>query len=310
MSDTPLRQDLILLQEEILWYKNALEFAGIGVYKWERQKDQWHWSDKVYEIRGFSKDPSYANPVDFYAQVHPDDRAMLLAAELDCKNGTVPLNVEYRFLWPSGELRWHRELANMLCDGQGEPALMCGVVIDITEEKRRMAQLALIAQTDPLTGLANRAAFDRWLAHHIPQTPDPHNAVLLAFIDLNGFKSINDRFGHAAGDQILRQVAAGLTAHCAEPWLVARLGGDEFGVLACLPTATLDVQREALKQTLVAVFTQMAQEAGEWAVGAAIGLSCYPRDATTAKLLLSQADAAMYAAKRTGQRIVVCDFRA
>lgn len=192
---------------------------------------------------------------------------MLLAAELDCKNGIAPLNVEYRFVWPSGELRWHRELANMLCDGQGEPTLMCGVVIDITEEKRRMAQLALIAQTDPLTGLANRSAFDRWLAHHIPQTPDPHHAVLLAFIDLNGFKSINDRFGHAAGDQILRQVAASLSAHCAASWLVARLGGDEFGVLAAMPTATLDVQRETLKQTFVAFASRCSHVRGQthWA---------------------------------------------
>lgn len=307
MSDRPLHQDLVLLQEEILWYKKALEFAGIGVYKWERQKDQWHWSDKVYEIRAFGKDPQYANPVDFYDRVHPDDRAMLLAAELDCKNGIAALNVEYRFLWPSGELRWHRELANMLYDGHRQPALMCGVVIDITQEKQRMAQLALIAQTDPLTGLANRAAFDRWLDDHIPQTPDPHHAVVLAFIDLNGFKAVNDRFGHAAGDQILRQVAADLRAHCAKQWLVARLGGDEFAVLAPTPTATLEVQRKQLQQTLVTVFTQMAQEASEWAVGAAIGLSCYPRDATAAQALLSQADAAMYAAKRTGQRIAVCD---
>lgn len=308
MSDHPLHQDLILLQEEILWYKKALEFAGIGVYKWVRQADQWHWSDKVYEIRAFGKNPHYANPVDFYDRVHPDDRAALLAAELDCKNGIAPLNVEYRFLWPSGELRWHRELANMLYDGHGEPALMCGVVIDITEEKLRLAQLTLIAQTDPLTGLANRAAFDRWLAEHIPQTPDPEHAVVLAFIDLNGFKAVNDSFGHAAGDQILRQVAAGLLAHCAKPSLVSRLGEDEFAVLVPASVTTLERQSEQLKQTLVTVFTQIAQEAGQCAVGAAIGLSCYPRDASTAQALLSQADAAMYAAKRTGQRIIVCDL--
>ncbi|MBS0354471.1 MAG: PAS domain-containing sensor histidine kinase [Proteobacteria bacterium] len=94
--------ELARLQQLSNWYEKALRVSNIGLYRWESANDKWFWSDKVFEIRGFPKDERYVNPEAFYARVHPDDRALLLAAEIACKNGQAPLNAEYRFILPSG----------------------------------------------------------------------------------------------------------------------------------------------------------------------------------------------------------------
>lgn len=118
------------------WYEQALAFARIGLYRWESATDQWFWSDEVYDIRGFPRDVKFANPADFYARVHPDDRARLLAAEMACKAGQAPMDVEYRFLLPDGDLRWHRERADRVLLPDGQHEILSGALMDITEQKR------------------------------------------------------------------------------------------------------------------------------------------------------------------------------
>ncbi len=121
----------------------------------------------------------------------------------------------------------------------------------------------------------------------------------LLFLDLNGFKKINDTLGHEAGDQVLMAVAKRLTACARENDTVARLGGDEFTVILAGAEQRSDVERvvqkilEALKQTLLITLEPVQ-------ISASIGISSYPQNASTPNALLDAADQAMYTAKKTG----------
>jgi len=153
IQSTASTAELARLQPLSNWYEKALRFSNIGLYRWESTSDKWFWSDKVFELRGFPKDERYVNPEAFYARVHPDDRAPLLAAEIACKNGHAPLNAEYRFILPSGEVRWHRELADRVVYGEGGGEALCGALMDITDQKR--AELAIAEQQEYLESLVN-----------------------------------------------------------------------------------------------------------------------------------------------------------
>ncbi len=295
------------LQAENLWYQRAMESSDVGVYRWEAKSDRWYWSDKLYALRGCEVDATRSTPAEFYARVHPEDRARLLAAELACKRGEGPVDVDYRFVLPSGEVRWHREHGTMISDGVDPLAMLCGTVLDVTGEKLREEVLAYHAHVDALTGLPNRSAFDRRLGEGVQRAQTEGAALVLAFIDLNGFKSVNDRLGHATGDRVLSDVARCLDARLDVLGFVARLGGDEFAVLRAAPPEDVDDILRSVKRGIADAFDALPTCVGAAAVGAAVGVGIYPRDARSAKELLSRADAQMYAAKRTGERFMIFD---
>lgn len=133
------------------WHQQALCFANIGIYRWESATDRWFWSDEVYAIRGFPKDEKFANPADFYARVHPDDRVRLFAAEVDAKEGRARLDIEYRFILPDGSVRWHRERADRVLLSDGRNEILFGALFDITSQKQ--SELDLVRYRDHLEAL-------------------------------------------------------------------------------------------------------------------------------------------------------------
>lgn len=172
-----------------------------------------------------------------------------------------------------------------------------------------------LAHTDPLTLLPNRKQFRDCLESHGARERRHSTGFALLIMDLNGFKQVNDRFGHQAGDQVLHQVARRLAGvmrsgdvlallgqpdpACLDEELLARLGGDEFGVL--LPGMTQRADAAAVADKLLKVMCEpLHVGAGACAVGLSIGIAFYPADAGDLDALVSQADAAMYAAKRRG----------
>lgn len=162
------------------------------------------------------------------------------------------------------------------------------------------AQNRFYAHHDALTGLLNRFGLDERLAA-LPRDPDHAMAVLC--IDLDGFKQVNDRLGHAAGDRLLEQVAERLRSAVREEDLIARLGGDEFLILV-RNMPPLDVG--ALAERLIARITRLpyaVADAPPARIGASIGYACCPEDATTTAALRARADQALYAAKASGRGI-------
>jgi len=161
-------------------------------------------------------------------------------------------------------------------------------------------RLARLAHSDPLTGLWNRAAFAERLDHALAQAKRHVTRLGVMYIDLDGFKAVNDHYGHDVGDALLKQ-AAGRIARCTREYdAVARLGGDEFAVLATnLAEGCVSVTAERIARELAEPFE--IEGVGEVDVTASVGIASFPENAEEAVLLVKLADEAMYSAKRSGK---------
>ncbi len=168
-----------------------------------------------------------------------------------------------------------------------------------TERKRAELELRQLANYDELTGLANRRSFQRELTRALARTRRDGMQGAVLFCDLNGFKPINDRYGHAAGDQVLRLVGQRLSVATRESDFVARLGGDEFALLAEKVSTHADAEVVA-GRIASALEPPMFVQGQCVNVGSSIGVALFPENGTTVEELLAAADSAMYAAKRSG----------
>jgi diguanylate cyclase (GGDEF)-like protein len=185
-----------------------------------------------------------------------------------------------------------------------------GVLVDtfnsmMSEIGYRDEALKRLAFFDPLTGLANRQEFQRHLDAVLEAggTGDIHAAVIL--LDLDEFKSINDTYGHTAGDALLVNVAANLKQECPDNLHISRLGGDEFAIVATGVKSETEAQ-EAVAPMVAALMRPIEIMSRPVLIGASIGIAMIPRDGATSGELLRRADLALYSAKRAGRGRVHC----
>ena len=167
---------------------------------------------------------------------------------------------------------------------------------ELIKAEWRIAELEARADVDPLLDILNRRGFDRELKRSLAYVKRYGTAAALVFIDLDGFKAINDRHGHAAGDALLKAVVAGLKSHVRASDMVARLGGDEFAVLMWnLETAKASAKAHELED----IIAQIAVTHGpaRLTVGASAGSVPLDGEASPAAIL-EAADQAMYARKK------------
>jgi diguanylate cyclase (GGDEF)-like protein/PAS domain S-box-containing protein len=175
-----------------------------------------------------------------------------------------------------------------------------GVGRDITEIALARERISSLAYSDALTGLANRTSLGPSLERAVQRARRRNGRLAVVFIDLDGFKQINDAHGHDAGDALLVEVGARLRAHLRAGDLIARLGGDEFLVVLEDVPELGPVERVA-KKLLAELMRPYALGAREAVVTASIGLSVFPDDAVDATALMKHADTAMYTAKQQGK---------
>ena len=163
-------------------------------------------------------------------------------------------------------------------------------------------QLLHLSQHDALTGLPNRSLFRDRLEQAVVKAQRSGELAAVYFLDLNGFKKVNDTLGHAAGDELLRQIATRLAGRCRESDTLARMGGDEFTVVATGLKDEAGVKRVA-EILLEAFHLPFVIEGREVSVGSSLGVALYPQDGQNADELLQVADSAMYAVKRSQSKI-------
>ena len=178
-----------------------------------------------------------------------------------------------------------------------------GQVIDLLELQRQMRELA---HTDPLTGLANRREFDLRIEEEIAKA-DESRPFAIALLDLNGFKPVNDRHGHAIGDLLLCEIAERLRRACGNDAMVARQGGDEFAILA--PAGSPLLATSLADHILAALAAPYRIEGHPIRVGASIGTARWPDDGSTVRKLCEVADGALYAAKAADREHTATDER-
>jgi diguanylate cyclase (GGDEF)-like protein len=180
----------------------------------------------------------------------------------------------------------------MICQPVG--ADIAATFVDVTDGKAKEHKMESIAWSDPLTGVLNRRGFERDAARRLTESDDDATGALL-FIDLNGFKQINDSFGHEIGDQLLRIAAQRLLKSLRPCDIIGRPGGDEF--VALVPDVS--AQTADMLATRLTDALEQAYMIGphELRCAASIGLARYPQNASTLTGLMREADQAMYRAK-------------
>ena len=171
---------------------------------------------------------------------------------------------------------------------------------DITQRKLAEEKIAFLAYNDELTGLANRSFFMRTMERALVQGQRYPREIALLMLDLDGFKEINDRFGHETGDRVLQQIARRLRTCVRESDTVARLGGDEFVLMLEQPGGIEKVAVIARK-VLAATSAEISANGHRLSVTASIGITHFPRDGRDFNTLLRAADTAMYRAKSKGK---------
>jgi diguanylate cyclase (GGDEF)-like protein len=239
---------------------------------------------------------------EWLSRVHPEDIEALRAEFSSHQTGTSPhFQHVHRVAHKDGVYRWVLARGLAVRDANGKAIRVAGSLTDITDRKRDEEQLLHDAFHDHLTGLPNRALFLNRLAHSVARArrrPDELFAVL--FLDLDGFKVVNDSLGHFLGDELLVEVARRLE-ECVRPGdTVARLGGDEFTVLleSIGVTAEAEVVARRIREAMQPSFNLGGQEVSASAsIGIALSSGGYGRPED----LIRDADTAMYSAKAAGR---------
>lgn len=201
----------------------------------------------------------------------------------------------------TGEIMWISETAWVVTAEEDMPLYIEGMVVDITASVASQFRMRELAERDQLTGLPNRGALRDALDRAMTAGRAREIYPALVYLDLDRFKSVNDSYGHAAGDELLVQISRRIVEVVGDQGLVARMGGDEFAILLTRPEQIANVDSLAIR--LIATINQVVQlSSGQRAsVGASLGITAGQAEDTDIDAIKRRADMAMYQAKRDGR---------
>ncbi|OWK29264.1 GGDEF domain-containing protein [Sphingomonas dokdonensis] len=282
------------LRESEARYRVLTEHSTDIVINVDRQGLLRFASTSIRQISGSSPDQLIGRPIATMLRGPDADR---IAGFLDqiIAEPEQPHIHEFRAISRNGDMRWLETHSHAVMDDAGQVSGVVSAIRDVSKRKAHEERLAHAALTDPLTGLANRRGLDAELTARLSSGV----GGCLALFDLDHFKRVNDTFGHATGDEVLRRFAALARASVRDQDLVARLGGEEFAVV--LPdismsqaTFVCDRLRRAIGDAGMRVNDQLI------ALTVSGGVAMFGRD-QTADAVLRAADAALYRAKHAGR---------
>jgi diguanylate cyclase (GGDEF)-like protein/PAS domain S-box-containing protein len=282
----------------------ALEGAGDGVWDWNLRTGKALNSPRWQEIVGCGEASAETTLASWEERIHPDDHERAMNSLQDCLDAPSGTNAacvaEYRVRCDQGQWKWILSRGMVVeRDEAGRPLRIIGTLSDISARKASEEQIQRMAQHDALTDLPNRALFSDRLQRELTRARRQGARFALFFLDLDRFKPINDRFGHAVGDQVLRRVASRLLDTVRESDTVGRIGGDEFVILVS-GLAEADDALGLAEKILKALHSPLTVEGRELAISCSLGIAIYPEDGTDEITLTKNADDAMYRAKSAG----------
>lgn len=232
----------------------------------------------------------------FQQLTHPDDleRSQRLFSRA-CTGELESYGLEKRYLHKDGHTVWVQRTVTAVRQENGELKYLLSQVQDITLRKHYEARIEFMAYRDELTGIYNRRHFFEYAPSRLELARQAGLPVALIYLDLNGFKQVNDTLGHQAGDDLLRQIAQGFENIIRQDDLIARLSGDEF-VLLLFDITEAEVAR-AIERLIESVKHPFSHTTGAAPSGVSIGVVIVSRGEASLETLLAQADRAMYCAK-------------
>lgn len=277
-------------------FERASAAAKIGVWECRLEDEALTWTDGVYEMFDIPR----SSPLDrqqILKCYSNESRIALEAIRSRAIAERAGFNLDAEIITAQGRRRWIRLTATVESE-RGAPLRIFGIKQDITEEKVLLDRTRYLAEFDVMTGLANRTVFQAKLAEAGRHRGAHNRGGALLLVDLDGFKQVNDTFGHATGDACLKEAARRLGAVCRDTELVARIGGDEFAVLLGPRLDGLAVA-DLAGQIVRALRRTVVRDDETLILGASVGIAfvdtCDPSE------LFMRADAALYAAKAAGR---------
>lgn len=268
-----------------------------------------HWSPRAEKMFGWEFDPAANMSLDHLLGATDVEDDSLRQAFSRLQSGEESSNrVETRNVRKNSVVIHCEWFNSALTDDHGHVASIMSLVQDVSERVQIVQQMRELAEHDSLTGLLNRSAFRLQMERGLRRARNTQELVALLFIDLDGFKQVNDTLGHGAGDEVLREVARRITRSVRAADIVARIGGDEFVVLLETP-ATSGIADDVSGRILALLsepyaFDGLSNAAAMPQVGASIGVALYTPQESHVDSLFKRADAAMYDAKRAGKGCV------
>jgi diguanylate cyclase (GGDEF)-like protein/PAS domain S-box-containing protein len=280
----------------------ALDGSNVVLFDTDLRTGRVYLSEAWSRIVGEDDADTVTTVSDLLGLVHPEEREAVRRTSIEVLKGArQAYGVEHRVKTKQGEWRWliSRGRVTERDPQSGRALRMIGTNVDITDRKRMEEAAQSAAQSDPLTGLANRRAFHDSLRMALARSRRSGNDIAVLYLDLDRFKQVNDKFGHAAGDRLLRHVALRLRGCVRQSDTVARFGGDEFVVLL------EDLRdREHAVAVVEKIIDEMRRplnlEGFEVSVTTSIGLA-YAQAGAEPETLVKRADKALYEAKAAGR---------
>jgi diguanylate cyclase (GGDEF)-like protein/PAS domain S-box-containing protein len=304
LRSTGTIQDITVLkeaEEALRLYANVFEHSGEAILITDSDNRILAANPAFTRLTGYSID-----------EVHGKSPHLLASGETTDET--------YRDMWSALELTgfWQGEIVDQRKDGTRYPKWMSVSAVrnaegdithyiasftDITERKKAEAQISHLAYHDALTGLINRFSLQRQLEQALAMARRERRALVVIFLDLDRFKTINDTMGHAMGDELLMEVARRLNENVRDSDIVARLGGDEF-VVVLTEVETATAAAHVADKILHALARPYRIGEHDLHSTVSLGLAFYPNDGKDGDTLMKNADTAMYHAKSLGRNNV------
>ncbi|NTV89246.1 MAG: EAL domain-containing protein [Clostridiales bacterium] len=279
-------------------FKLAVEAVNDSIWDWDIKKGSivlysLDSSNRYYE-RSFKEEQIGLNDYPEDAEIYRDAIRRHLNGESE------RLEVEHRIILGSGEMRWLLARGRAIKDYEGRNVRFVCIETDITERKKTEEKIQYLAHYDLLTDLPNRLLFVDKLQSAILEAERNGKKIVILYLDLDNFKSVNDTMGHTYGDLLLKETGVKLLSSVRAVDSVARLGGDEFGILLG-SIDSLDLLSEIIERIMEQFKVPFLLDQREFFISTSIGVAIYPFDGETADMLMKNADAAMYSAKNSGK---------
>lgn len=290
------------LEDEKIRFSLAIESTQDGLWDWNPITNKVFFSNNWKKMLGYEAQDIGNDISEWTDRVHPDElEATMEQIKAHLNGDTEFYESTHRVLCKNGEYKYILDRGKAVFDNSGNAIRVVGFHTDITAQKKYQDKLEHTAKHDSLTKLPNRFLLSELLTHamHVVKRNDKQLAVL--FIDLDGFKEVNDTYGHDAGDEVLSIVASRMNAIVRQSDIVSRIGGDEF-VIVMTDLNKSEELIPLLQRFLNDLSSDIKYNQHSMNVSASIGVSFYPQSMDIGnEVLIRQADQAMYCAKKAGK---------